>query len=960
MKRYSVHSAGPGDVGRTVKIMFRLGPRPPDVLRKNEDESRRYGKNGALMYHSRWFGARALEKEILWVGLKFMCKRPWVPGHRASMDDGSVSRRKRGKSHVTNNFVPAHMSEGKKRAYDAGESGSRAGSGSPPRKTQRLDTTPYPATPEEHAQMDEAILRDPFIGEFGCRVPFPKFAPRLITSIVDNADPKHLDQKYLRQSEAQSLLDTEGGLLKELEDAWDAKEFIRDLEILQPPGASAGRTSRKIALDTSLSTEEQDQASSAAWQTPYVAGAHTSFIKTIDALYSKEDQFNYSNHVALIQSSGCGKSRMLHEASQLIPTVIMNFGASDEGFPKSDGQVREYLVGAKTNQQCENRVASFFTSLFRELSKVNFKSPSELAGYLGYGDAEKLSIRTAFFDGVISEACEIEQSIHRQTPPPPSKESPSVPRLDRSGVERTLAMATTTLVDKIPGQEGLNVKLLLGFDESSDLVNRTKDWDAFEKLRRVFRYLRGRPIFGVFLSTTGSVKQFHPASRWDRSSRIQDGTLYLNPPVTLVDYDQLAMKLVKGNTLDDATTMDYMISLGRPLFKTRYDAMKSLKGHNIELDIVKFATHKLLDGQDETSDLPYAFADIMYTVSPSEPVLIEAAAKTIGNRETNRETKFTDRAVHVLHRFLANRFLSKGDRGELACMLLILLGRDMACRAMTGLDTPMRYHTLVPVTDFLTNLFADGYKATVLGAQAYEGGPSLEEVFKDSWTHCTHFLKVTDHKVVNRKFLMRLMARGAGILCADNQLGIDAVVPVCYKGKKLVTENITAIAIQSRNVALLRKPRDAIFTNMGPNYTGISDNDPPGDIPIIKLLLSVGTNTAVLTCPTWKRPEKTRSQSKDVPLSQQHFRFFAAGMSHKVFRPIQAEDEAIWRALLLRSDVTDIYGRGAHESALDIIRRMTPATQSDHRHWDAFFPLDFEDGNMPVDVASDIDDENAD
>ncbi|KAF8514270.1 hypothetical protein JB92DRAFT_2830038 [Gautieria morchelliformis] len=376
------------DLGRTVEIMMRLGPYPPDVLRKNEDESRRCKRpwvpapytEGPQRYHNR----RQMPLEMV----------PMVPHVLlgASMDGGSASRRRRGK----------------KREYDAGESGSRAGSGSPPRKTQRLDTTPYPATPEEHAQMDQAILRD--TEEYGSLVPFPKFAPLLITQIVANADPEHLDQKYIHLKEAQSLLSTDSGFLKELQDAWHVEKFatIRDLEILRPPGASAGRTSSKTALDTSLSTEEQDQASSAAWQTPYVAGAHTSFIKTIDALYSKEDQFNYSNHVALIQSSGCGKSRMLHEASQLIPTVIMNFGASDEGFPKSDGQVREYLVGAKTNQQCENRVASFLTSLFRELSKVSFKSPSELAGYLGYGDAEKLSKRTAFFDGVISEACDIE------------------------------------------------------------------------------------------------------------------------------------------------------------------------------------------------------------------------------------------------------------------------------------------------------------------------------------------------------------------------------------------------------------------------------------------------------------------------------------------------------------------------------------------------------------------------
>jgi hypothetical protein len=134
----------------------------------------------------------------------------------------------------------------------------------------------------------------------------------------------------------------------------------------------------------------------------------------------------------------------------------------------------------------------------------------------------------------------------------------------------------------------------------------------------------------------------------------------------------------------------------------------------------------------------------MYKVAPSEPVLIEAAAHAMANREAT----LRERAVHVLHGFLSDRYLSKGDRGELACMLLILLARDMACCTISSSTTSMPYHALVPVTDFLTNLFADGHKDTVLEAHAYEGGPLLKEVFKDSWTHCTHFVKVADHKVV--------------------------------------------------------------------------------------------------------------------------------------------------------------------------------------------------------------------
>ncbi|KAF8526795.1 hypothetical protein JB92DRAFT_3224883 [Gautieria morchelliformis] len=401
---------------------------------------------------------------------------------------------------------------------------------------------------------------------------------------------------------------------------------------------------------------------------------------------------------------------------------------------------------------------AFQKSDTQELSKVNLESPSHLAEFLGYDDAGKLPGWKNFVDDVISEASKIERHIQPQTPPLAGKDSPSVPLLDKS-VHQTLVPAVKALIEKLPSQGPLNNKLILGFDESSDLADLTKDWDAFEKIRRVFRYLREWPIFGVFLSTTGLVKQFHPVSRWDKSSRIQDGTLYLFPPITLVGYDQLAIKLKQGNTLDDGTTIDFMLSLGRPLFKTQYDAMKSLA-------IVHFATHKLLNGPDKPFELSSSIAplaiwlplefnaltdagreaeqqqveshmriclkidlvvDVMYTVAPSEPVLIEAAVQTMEAHEGNPTTcaTFSQTFLHTKH------------------------------------------------------------KATVLDTQAYEDGPFLQKVFKDSWTHCMHFVKVTDHKVINCKFLMRLMACGAGILCANNQLGIDAIIPVCYKGKDL-------------------------------------------------------------------------------------------------------------------------------------------------------------------------------
>jgi hypothetical protein len=72
------------------------------------------------------------------------------------------------------------------------------------------------------------------------------------------------------------------------------------------------------------------------------------------------------------------------------------------------------------------------------------------------------------------------------------------------------------------------------------------------------------------------------------------------------------------------------------------------------------------------------------------------------------------------------------------------------------------------------------------------------------------------------------MSRGAAILCADNHLGIDMIIPMCYENQDLNLDNITALPVQIKNVASLTRPRTALFTNMDPRYVGIFDKKSKG------------------------------------------------------------------------------------------------------------------------------------
>ena len=111
-----------------------------------------------------------------------------------------------------------------------------------------------------------------------------------------------------------------------------------------------------------------------------------------------------------------------------------------------------------------------------------------------------------------------------------------------------------------------DVKLILGFDEASKMAAMVpeRSWNPYTIICQTLRSLHNHPIFSIFLSTTGSVRQFNPTPEVDHSSRVQSGQLTLWPPFTLLGYDQLATPLCEGIKLSDNTD-EFMLLLGRSL-----------------------------------------------------------------------------------------------------------------------------------------------------------------------------------------------------------------------------------------------------------------------------------------------------------------------------------------------------------------------------------------------------------
>ena len=130
--------------------------------------------------------------------------------------------------------------------------------------------------------------------------------------------------------------------------------------------------------------------------------------------------------------------------------------------------------------------------------------------------------------------------------------------------------------------------------------------------------------------------------------------------------------------------------------------------------------------------------------------------------------------------------MSRRNRGELiVCNITIdtldsLMFKDRQLQSL-----------IVKATSYFEALFGSNhYNKTIRNSfpstLAHEDhNKTFAETFKDARLYVTHFIKVYDYESLSAEFLRKCMIRGVAIVCADNQRGVDMVLPMLYKDSLL-------------------------------------------------------------------------------------------------------------------------------------------------------------------------------
>ncbi|KAF8325609.1 uncharacterized protein EI90DRAFT_3072219 [Cantharellus anzutake] len=805
----------------------------------------------------------------------------------------------------------------------------------------------------------------------------------LLQSIVQQSDGLLVSKDV---HELSALITNHPELGAKLDEAWNKESFndIRNLKILRPAVQHAGFADLEVILDSQLSKD----AAVKSWSSTYKGNA-----ADILSLYMTGPcgPNVYARLLPVVQSSGMGKSRMVDEFSKYHFVVPFNLRKGVEGYPAPDHAILHWLTYPGLSQLAsDDRFSAFLTALFEKLSDVldDLKSrikssklsdaektatlknyPESLAEQfrlfmtVGQQFDEQGPLRVQFYKDVLNRANKASRLFYV------AAMTLTVEAAIFSTVELTSVIKR--VLEKIAPdyQSAQHTPVLcLAFDEAHTLTTPNPGGDPipFTSLRRALRALRTFPIWSLFLSTTGKSDQFSPPSHLDPSSRILKGELVSIKPFSALGFDHMAKEFDGVMTLDNVTELSYRLSLGRPLWLTRYQA----GGDRVKETITTFAIEKLLCRAWKRDNLARAemfavmshrlvldFNTTVYsgqqraeaerdqmrqverhmrvclgvkegfesvvTVAASEPILTEAAATILCS------IRDTVRSCHMLEDILQWPGISKGDRGELiTCNIIIDTLDDLMGVMVTSLFQALFARDIydTSIKDSLPSMLLNGSR-----------NRSFAETFKSSRIYVTHFIKVYDFEVLSVNYLFKLAARGVGVVCADNQGGVDVVIPILYKDTVLQADNMTVLMIQSKNDhSYSTKPSQDLFDKMDPSKLGIFPKKQK-TLPVIRMVIALASKKSIVSVigpPPRTQPAR---QGKQLPIYRKNaytsFDVWCARASSRTFRTIRPQDVATYDALLrLSKDVPEMF-EPSETLIQDSVRRMYPGGTSHAGHW---------------------------
>ncbi|KDN44044.1 hypothetical protein RSAG8_05776, partial [Rhizoctonia solani AG-8 WAC10335] len=526
---------------------------------------------------------------------------------------------------------------------------------------------------------------------------------------------------------------------------------------------------------------------------------------------------------------------------------------------------------------------------------------------------------------------------------------------------------------------------LINFDEAHTLTtnppkpNSLRRMSPYHNLGKVLAELCNHHVFFIFLSTNSNLQQFAPAPYDHPSLRVSEGYTVF-PPFTELPFDVFNEEAKTGNVLSltNVCAVRVMSCFGRPMWYVHHqlwerqqkDAKSGdiLPNEKLVKDVITFAIDKigshgipekspasqlaamgirvgitfdsrtrasrLMEAKHVESHMRVVYAvpahrEYMRTGSPSEPILAEGAARCLDDDEGIKEN-----GPKILADSCRGGFLARGERGELCGRLLVTIAHDLVIQKLP-MPRPFEpiYHRPIAVLDFLHALFAESHHDTLLQAtpvnlsdsQRQTKPRTLKEAFQNAYVSFSHFEVAQDSKVLEASQLRYSLVRGCAIQAKENQVSIDAVIPI-HMGSitdPITTKTTSAINLQFKNRKDVRHcPVDRSITV------------PDVRQPAISIVFEFG-----------QEPQRSkRFHSHQVPrpetpqgethVDDYHYTFIARGHGPETFNVVSERSKIFYDIILGTGDVLHDFPRADNKGLVTYVEGMQPLRST---HAEAFF-----------------------
>ncbi|KAG8739110.1 hypothetical protein FRC10_006129 [Ceratobasidium sp. 414] len=416
--------------------------------------------------------------------------------------------------------------------------------------------------------------------------------PLLLHIIVETC----LESHEFSEKESQTHISHHFNLCSELNRVYKDRSFADILYNAEMP-VEIVRFAQDNLLGGLQPSNSHDSFSS-TFETPYLGDNHKLLVKTLNRELELFDQpatqRPYNLSMAVIQSSGMGKSRMLMEVGNEVFTIGITIReelpAHKTAYPPADVPFREYfeVCQGKSDEEQQADYAVLLRVLcdrFAGLIEDDFPGQTgrvlaqNVAEYLKEGSTDKAvgPNRRQLFEHVVTTATALREGKNKDS--------------TLADLVVLLKESCQNLANLVHPHRLVNtVACIVYFDEAHALTKvvspsqppnqetpppetpmpgNTPKRTAYHNLGKVLSFLVEVPMFFIFLSTNSHLHDFAPAPAHFPSTLASDGSSLITP-FTGLPFDVFETKVLKSLkprsfTLSKLCTTEVMVGFGRPL-----------------------------------------------------------------------------------------------------------------------------------------------------------------------------------------------------------------------------------------------------------------------------------------------------------------------------------------------------------------------------------------------------------